>query len=516
MHITSTLRQTVQVASLASPSFQLLELLALVSGLCVLASAARRHPGWLLGAFGVVILLAPKSGPLSLGDVAGRNVLGYDPIAAIAVTSALFGLPQLRSRVRGLEIPLSALLLLISIQAVIGFVQFSTAALLSVRSPLVLAALSAFVVSLDADHDIAGLVRDWVYWTAGGLSLLALSRAMTTGIGNANLVTYLPTGEVITSRVATAEQIVLVAAAGIMSLFELSRRQSPVLALRTITFLIVVLIAQHRSVWVASLMAVIVLSVRSIEIQNLGRIVAGGAVIAGLVSPFIVFSDTSAAVNRAVRQSLSTVSATTGTGGARVNDSAQLILSTWAKGTGVVVFGSPYGTAYDRVEEGRLVTFSAHNAYVKKYLELGLVGVAMVLAVLGRLLSQAWRSRGDELGLMVLFIGFSLAYDFPIQFAPILGLIVVASQSKVGLSRPEIGSGASTKRVVHQGRLVRAEWQTSKKQQISFPPAESSFPDQPFYGPTGKSTILRDGDSSADVAWHQRLLLASRRRQRTL
>lgn len=386
---------------------------------------ARRRPDWLLAVFSVVIVLTPKSGALSLGTFGGRNVLGTDPVLAVAVAAAIIGVPQLHRRFRRSGVRLVALLLMIAAQAIIGFLIHSTDALLQLRGLLVLIGLSAFVLSLDDDRDLRGLVRRWLYWTAGALCVLAVQRAATGGLGNANLVQYTPDGGAITSRIENADQIVVVAAAAIQSLFEQTEKYRPAVAVRTSMFFAVVLIAQHRSVWVATAAGVGIMAARAIPWRKVVGVAIGVVFLGCLASPVIIFSSLGSTVERSLADSLSTVSATTGTGGARLNDSGQLVTRALAKGSPVVLFGSPFGTPVERFENGRLVTFNPHDAYLEIFLNLGLVGLGIVVTVLLPLMVRAWKGRGAELGLFVLFVIYSFAYPFPTQLAPVLAALFV-------------------------------------------------------------------------------------------
>jgi len=427
--------------------FTLLTAGALISMTSLLGGLARRVPGVLLAAFSLVILLTPRSGQLSLGHVGPRQILGVDPVLLVAIGAAARGLPNLARRLGGLRMRCAFILVMVVTQTALGYLIYRNQALLEVRPLLVLIGLIMFLLSLDEGHDLEQLARSWLYWTAGALCLLALERAATSGIGNANLRIVTSTGDLITSRVANASQVAVVAAAGLLSLYENARRSSLPTVLRTVAFFAVVLVAQHRSVWVATTAGVIVLAGRSVRPQQLTRVVGQFTLLCVLLSPVLVVSGAAAKVGASVSESLASVSTTTGTGGARVSSTGQLITRARARGPLIELFGGNYGTPVERIEGGRLVTYQPHDAYVQAFLNSGLVGLGLFLAVLLSLLRGAWRQRGGGLAIITLFLVYSFAYSFPYELAPALAALfsrtvqatetptAVASETRKGAAR---------------------------------------------------------------------------------
>ena len=398
---------------------------ALVSISLLFGRLARRVPGLLLASFSLVILLTPRSGALSLGHVGPRQVLGVDPVLLVAIGAATRGLPNLARRLGAMRIRCTLLLVMVVTQTLLGFLIYSNRALLEVRSLLVLIGLIMFMLSLDEDHDLEQLARSWLYWTAGALCLLALERAATSGVGNANSSVLTSTGELITTRVANASQIIVVAAAGLLSLYENARRSSVPTVLRTGAFFAVVLVGQHRTVWVAMTTGVIMIAARSVRPHQLTRAVGGLVLLCVLLSPVIVLSGAAGKAGASVSDSLSSVSTTTGTGGARVSSTGQLITRARARGPLIELFGGNYGTPVERIEAGRLVTYQPHDAYVQAFLNSGLVGLGLFLAVLLPLWRRAWRQRDGWLAVITLFLVYSSGYSFPYELAPVLAALFI-------------------------------------------------------------------------------------------
>lgn len=410
---------------LASAAWLTMIFLGLLSMTFLGAGLARHRPQWLLGAFSIVILLTPRSGEFSLGHVGGRQVLGEDPVLVVALVGAFLGLSRLAERLGSLRHRAGFLALLVAFHLVAGYVIYANDAILSARSFVLIVALVAFLLSLDEDKDVEALVRSWLLWTSGALSLLALERAVTGGIGNANTQVLTAAGESVTTRVEIASQIAIVAAAALLSLYETLLKPRPATVVRTAAFILVVLIGQHRSVWFAAAAGLAVLLIRSVRPLQVARGLGALAFIAVLLSPVIVYSGIGSKIGVALSDSVSTLSTTTGTGGGRVSGNGQLIAHAREKGTVTVLFGSHYGAPVERIENGRLVTYQAHDAYVQTFLDVGLVGLATILALLLPLLSRAWRHRGGWLAVGVLFMVYSVAYAFPPQLAPVLAALCV-------------------------------------------------------------------------------------------
>jgi O-antigen ligase len=153
---------------------------------------------------------------------------------------------------------------------------------------------------------------------------------------------------------------------------------------------------QHRSVWLAALVAVLVSLVlarkaRTSFWQSVA-LIAGGATVVGVtlvLSPSLR-SEVTASAARAVQGQ--------GTVAARV-DNWQAVLADWyASGPAVIALGRPPGSDKWRVvqaDEGDryLVTHGTHNHYVDLLQSHGVLGLTLWLWVVGAVVVGLWRHR---------------------------------------------------------------------------------------------------------------------------
>lgn len=403
----------------------------MVSLTVVAAMASRRKPLLFLAAFALTILFASKENVLSIGHLFGFNILGTDPLLAIAIAGTMLGLPTLRARLEGLQTRVVLLVIMVVIQSIVGYAIYYTAAALAVRPLLTLLGLVAFMLSLKPEHDIRALARIWLYWTAFALCILVFVRGTVSGFGNANEYFLAADGQEISVRVVTAAQIVVVAAAALLSLHESSVRRNGFVVLRTVLFFSTVLVAQHRSVWLAALVGLLVMLVRTLPPRRVLNATLVLVFVLGLAAPALIYTPEGRKITHAISASSSTVSLSTGTGGARVSDNVQLVKRAWGMGPVIVLLGEPYGAPFIRYENGRLVTFQPHDAYTQTFLRQGLVGLLLFLAVLVPLWRRSWSARSRWLGVATLYLVFSTAYAFPVELAPTLAvLFVVPRQSR--------------------------------------------------------------------------------------
>ena len=146
--------------------------------------------------------------------------------------------------------------------------------------------------------------------------------------------------------------------------------------------LVALLVAlQHRTVWVALLLAAVYLAVAGLRAGGRSQLAAVlSSVSVVVLGPALVFSRVAAG---------SVVPASAGDDGTflwRLDGWQQLVQRSE---TAVdVLVGQPFGTGFDRTIGGFLVTVNPHSQYVETYLRFGVVGA--VAAVL--LLAAAWRA----------------------------------------------------------------------------------------------------------------------------
>lgn len=255
------------------------------------------------------------------------------------------------------------------------------------------------------------------------VAVIAVSFFITEGIGTATELIYRE-GESVASRPITAAGTLLILQAVILSLTLQwpSRRTAVYLAVGAGA---VLLLSQHRTLWVASLLVGVVGFVWWSPRQNRDRVAAATAVIL-LLLPIAVwgFSQTGPLV-----ESASEVTSSSSTTVWRTTSWEQLTSS--HDSASQLAAGNPSGNDLGRLINGNIVYESPHNGFVDAYLRFGLPGV-FILSWLGLLLWFRRSSVSDGTGLTAQGVGlllltqlvFSIAYSLDLVQGLIAGALV--------------------------------------------------------------------------------------------
>lgn len=204
---------------------------------------------------------------------------------------------------------------------------------------------------------------------------------------------------------------------------------------------------QHRSVWIAALVGLVVAlaAVRAAQSSRLMQL-AAIAISAALVALPLVFAERFSPLTREVSRSAATATAGQGTVYARLHDWRTAFTSYARGGPRVWLAGEGYGRDANRTTvtesgERRIVQFGLHNHYLTLLINTGLIGLAAFLAVS---LGTAWalyrRCRSREAGWvapsLLTLLMMQMAYHLPYAADPfqhlLLGVAVawVASQRR--------------------------------------------------------------------------------------
>ena len=152
-----------------------------------------------------------------------------------------------------------------------------------------------------------------------------------------------------------------------------------------VPFLVItVLVLQHRSVWIAAFVPVL-LSFLLLK-KGKDRLFTNLAVVtlaaATVLAPVVVGGGGNAVTSAITVSAERATNLSAGTTGDRVEGWKEL-LGQWAHaGPLVNAVGSPYGSGFDRYsEKGKLITYAPHNYYVQLVLRTGLTGLVALLAI---------------------------------------------------------------------------------------------------------------------------------------
>jgi O-antigen ligase len=276
--------------------------------------------------------------------------------------------------------------------------------------------------------DVVQLVYRWLWITAAGLALLAMVRAATEGFGDADLLVDDGGGQRVTSRILVSAQAAVVALAFLAVTWRWTRTWRPRDGLAAGAFLLVVVVAQHRSVWLATLAGVVVLAVCSSARRAVTAVIVAAWLAATFVPIVALARVDVSAMTEPLATSFQSASLETGTGADRAQTAQVLIAQLIESGPVATTFGNTYGSGWDRALFGRLQTYQPHNAYVQTALRAGAVGLACVVAILGVMLVRSYRDRREHGWIaagVALFGVFSVAYAFPFEFAPLLAVAIL-------------------------------------------------------------------------------------------
>lgn len=281
----------------------------------------------------------------------------------------------------------------------------------------------------------------WAVVTGGALVLTAGVRAVVYGLGAADsFVTSAVTGRLQTGRILLSDQALLLLLLAIYLLHRSSERGK--VGVGPILFVIVVLAAQHRSVWVATLVA---LAVLFLKLRGIDR--------ARLAVPTVMFLWGGLAVLLAggadfLVERLQHSIASSGTFEARNSSWISLLDQSVDRGLWGVLFGFPFGFGYERWDGTRIVDYAPHNWYLSVYLRMGALGLAIFLALVIRAARTLLRANCTyELGALLAVLVYCYAYSITWLAAPVFGWALAS-----GIARRSVKPAAQAPSAFSGGR----------------------------------------------------------------
>lgn len=417
----------------------LLILLALVPMGVVLIWAMSRVP--LIGAVGTAAVILsqwdlPVQAPLL--SVAGSSVYFPDLVCVCLFLAGLLKWRLVRDQL-GASGFLWLLLAILAVFSVGRGVLAYGLGLAVNEGRLLLLPLLATIWAFSIDWSAPGVRKQLstalrvVGWL---LTALALYHAVRYGVGSASSAFIEVDGVAQSNRVLTQLQALILGAAGLFAFHEwqsLRRRLSWVDAC---VFLAVVVISQQRTVWVATVVGLGLLALKSGQ-RGRGLLVA---LLALLAIGAALLSTSAWGAN--LLDALGTSIADQGTYEGRLASWPQLIEASLRAGDFAVLFGQPMGAGFVRVEpNGLIATWSPHNWYLLLFLRTGLIGLFLYLSAIGVAVLGSMRRTVNPLSLAVLaqFVIFCWSYGYSWVSALPVGWAVVASLARKS-SSPDFSS----------------------------------------------------------------------------
>jgi hypothetical protein len=410
------------------PTTPLLGCTAFLLGAALVASFVR-WPGWAIGVYTTVQLWQSYQSVPGSRSGAGVDLLPTDVLTMCLLAASLIIL----ARRRGYRAPL-ALLALLSLTACAllrGFGRFDAQTVGNeARTHFIqLLCVAFFVAVLSPGRPLVRTVaRVWVA-AACVLSLLALLWWLEAGIGS-NSEQVMVDGVLTNARaLGPAEALII----GQAAMFLLCGRGLAGPGFLAWPLLMVVVLMQHRTVWLA--VGIMFIGWLLTRRHQRGTRLAALTVLGSLSTLGLL------AVSWGVAEGV------TSSLGASSEDDATLVwrvegwLALLPRLDGVLdwLVGLPFGSGYDRMMNGVLITFSPHNYYLEVLLRLGLLGVAALLALYASAGRAAGADREDGLLIRLLICGhlvFMTTYPLFPEQAVILGLLAACARPRNDAPNP--------------------------------------------------------------------------------
>ncbi len=233
------------------------------------------------------------------------------------------------------------------------------------------------------ERDIRQMAR-WCVWTAYALIGIAIYRWVGWLIGFIPLSAIAEVGAGNEFRALPSGAAFCLAAVGLVQFMAWLRGSGTRLSgLHAIVLAAVVVVLQHRSVWLAAAVGYSLVLVQQHAhmprrlLWLIGLFLAGGAGVA-------IATHTGALDRLASSLWESTISITDPR--STTTDRVfgwEALMSEWIESPlGTILFGYPYGTSYRRVVERVVVEYSPHNFFVQLLLRVGVVGTVLFVAAM--------------------------------------------------------------------------------------------------------------------------------------
>lgn len=391
----------------------------------VSVSLVRRFPPVGIGLSALVILpLWEAPTPPALITLAGFNITIADVVTLILFVVGLLEFAQLRENLQGWLIPWLFLGVWIALSLLRGIAIFGLGtATNEARGVLWVYFAMTWALAVRADrlklHSVS-LVLGWM------LVLVAVYHSVVYGIGDASSITYGPDGLPRTNRILVSGQsVALLLCAGIVFMggarSSKGRRR---FVGSSLVFLGVIVVSQHRSVWIAGLVGLTAVIIFATGASASGRsrsravalLVAGGWL--ALVGWTLVGS-----ANDVISSAVDA-----GTLDWRASGWQALISDAIARGPVTIAIGEPFGSGFVRtVNAGYSTGVQPHNWYVEIFLRLGVVGLAALVGILLAAISKSRATSSEWMFSLGVVAAYAAAYAVDWFLAPWLAAAVVMS-----------------------------------------------------------------------------------------
>lgn len=405
----------------------------------VLAVAlVRRYPPAGIGLAALIIIpLWEVPHPPPIITTGGLSITSTDVITLILFVVGLLEFAQLRDNLQGWLIPWLLLGALIAVSLIRGAATFGLGSATNEgRAEVWFFFAMTWALSVRPERfrlRTASLVVGWA------LVLFALYHAVKYGIGDpTSRVAIGDDGSSRGGRVLIAGQAValLLCAGTVFFGTDRSENGGSRYTRSSIAFLGVVLISQHRSVWVAGFLGII-----AVMISARGELAGGRAFTLVAVGAWVALTGL---VVQNVGRGVVDSALNTDTLDWRSTSWQTLTSQAIDRGPLTVAIGEPFGSGFLRQIGPRafhVIGVQAHNWYVELFLRLGIMGLIAFVSILIAAVVKS-RARFPEWTFVVIAAGtYSSAYALEWFLAPWLAAAIVVALRGSG-SAPAEESGA--------------------------------------------------------------------------
>lgn len=379
----------------------------------------RRYPLVGLGSVGLmIIILWEVPHPPAIVTVSGLAVYPADVITLVLFAVGVLQASQLRANLKVWIVPWWSFGLLIAVSTLLGVAAFGPGTAVNEARPFLHFFFAmTWVLATRPDRLRLRRISLILGWA---LVLIALYHGVRYGVGNAvSVLDSRGTGRILVSGQAMA----LLLCAGTVYLGSAGSREARRRStFSSIVFLGVVVLAQHRSVWVATAfgtVAVLIWSARGRTRNQVAVLLLVGTWLALLGWSFGLESPDSGLFESA---------SNAGTLNWRTSGWQSLVSQAFAQGPAVVIGGEPFGSGFLRqLNTGRWATTSPHNWYVTVFLRVGIIGLALLALMLISAVAKARAMRAEWTFLLVAVGAYGLFYMVDWYLAPWLGAAMIVS-----------------------------------------------------------------------------------------
>jgi hypothetical protein len=426
-------------------------LFALVGFWMVVATASRVTSGaWTVGIAFLIETAFVRAPFIPMGIKVSTDDLAFALLAAALVMRVLFFELPRRQAVYGIWLAIGAVFF---ISFGLGLSIFGTAAGVEARPNFYFWMAGLYFASFSYSPETLKKMWRITQWCAWLVAAIVVYRwvGLKLGFVSERLVEF--AGASSEFRVVGSNPTFFMGAMGV-AYFALWLRHSRRMALlAALVMLGLVLVLQHRSVWVATFgaLALVAWHQRAAIAAKAFPIIGMGVAMVGIMAILIALNPSNRLTETITRSAVS-VTESHGTHTDRLEGWRVLLTDYVGYSPGEWMLGKPYGTGYERYSGGSLRSYSPHNFYIQLLLRLGAIGVLLFLWAHFILRSRVRRIAADSsdstlLTVLLAVLAANLLYYIPYQGFYLQGAFYGVLIGYLATSSPATARHANAQRV---------------------------------------------------------------------